>query len=334
MKVSLSWLKEYVPINMAVTDLADALTMVGLEVEAVEDRYAYLETVVVGRVVDVLPHPNADRLKLCRVDAGDGLVPVVCGAPNVATGMNVPLARVGTLLPNGTLLENTVIRGEASEGMLCSEIELGLGRDGSGLMILDEDFQPGVSLKAALELSDHALEIGLTPNRPDCLSMMGVAREIAAIQGIQMNPPAFSLPDAEGDINAFASVTIDAPDHCPRYAARLLDGITVAPSPHWLQDRLRSVGVRPINNLVDVTNFVMLETGQPLHAFDFDNLAGQRIVVRTAVAGEPFTTLDQKPRRLSDQMLMICDGEKPVAVGGGHGGAELGDRGVDDPCAG
>ena len=320
MKVSLSWLKQYVPINMAVSDLADALTMAGLEVEAVEDRYAYLDTVVIGRVVEVLPHPNADRLKLCRVDGGDGIVPVVCGAPNVMAGMNTPLARVGTLLPNGTLLENTVIRGEASEGMLCSETELGLGHDGSGLMMLDGNFQPGVSLKSALALSDHTFEIGLTPNRPDCLSMMGVAREIAAIQGVPMNSPVFSLPDAEGDIGALASVTVEAPAHCPRYACRLLERITVAPSPQWLQDRLRSVGVRPINNLVDVTNFVMLETGQPLHAFDFDNLAGHRIVVRTAAKGEPFTTLDQKPRRLSEHMLMICDGEKPVAVGGVMGG--------------
>ena len=320
MKVSLSWLKEYVPIHLSVSDLADALTMAGLEVEAVEDRYACLETVVVGRVVEVLPHPNADRLKLCRVEDGNGVARVVCGAPNVVTGMNAPLARVGTLLSNGTLLERSVIRGEVSEGMLCSEVELGLGPDGSGIMTLDGDFQPGVSLKAALQLSDFTFEIGLTPNRPDCLSMMGVAREIAAIQGVDVNPPVFSLPDTEGDIGAFTSVGIDAPEHCPRYAARLLDRITVAPSPHWLQDRLRSVGVRPINNLVDVTNFVMLESGQPLHAFDFDNLAGHRIVVRTAGEGEPFTTLDQKPRRLSEQMLMICDGEKPVAVGGVMGG--------------
>jgi phenylalanyl-tRNA synthetase beta chain len=320
MKVSLSWLEEYVPIHLPVSDLADALTMAGLEVEAVEDRYAYLETVAVGRVVEVMPHPNADRLKLCRVDGGNGVVPVVCGAPNVVAGMNAPLACVGTLLPNGTLLERSVIRGEVSEGMLCSELELGLGPDGSGIMALDGDFQPGVSLKAALQLSDFTFEIGLTPNRPDCLSMMGVAREIAAIEGVDLNLPVFSLPDTEGDIGDFASVSIDAPEHCPRYAARLLDHISVAPSPHWLQDRLRSVGVRPINNLVDVTNFVMLETGQPLHAFDFDNLAGHRIVVRTAGEGEPFTTLDQKDRRLSEHMLMICDGEKPVAVGGVMGG--------------
>ncbi|BBO76466.1 phenylalanine--tRNA ligase beta subunit [Desulfosarcina widdelii] len=320
MKVSLSWLNEYVPITMEVSELADALTMAGLEVEAVEDRYAFLETVVVGKVTEVLPHPNADRLKLCRVDSGGKAATVVCGAPNVAVGIKAPLAHVGTRLPNGAVLQETVIRGETSAGMLCSERELELGSDGSGLMVLDPDLQPGLCLKDALNLSDFTLEIGLTPNRPDCLSLIGVAREIAAILGVALNVPEFSLPDSHGNINDLTSVTIEATDHCPRYAARLLEGVSVAPSPYWLQERLRSVGVRPINNLVDVTNFVMLETGQPLHAFDFDNLAGHRIVVRTAAEGEPFTTLDNKDRLLSDQMLMICDGEKPVAVGGVMGG--------------
>ncbi|HSO18574.1 MAG TPA: phenylalanine--tRNA ligase subunit beta, partial [Desulfosarcina sp.] len=320
MKVSLSWLKEYVPIRLTVAELADALTMAGLEVEAVEDRFAYLQTVIVGKVIDVLPHPNADRLKLCRVDDGDGIVTVVCGAPNVSVGMHAPLAQVGTRLPDGVRLDRSVIRGETSEGMLCSEVELGLGLDASGIMALDAGIRPGTALPSVLDLTDTVLEIGLTPNRPDCLSMIGVAREVAAIQGVAMTLPAFSLPDAEGDIGTLTSVTIEAPDHCPRYAARLLEGVSVAPSPFWLQDRLRSVGVRPINNLVDVTNFVMLETGQPLHAFDFDNLAGHRIVVRLAAKNEPFTTLDQKDRRLDDHMLMICDGEKPVAVGGVMGG--------------
>ena len=320
MKVSLSWLKEYVPIHLEVDALADALTMAGLEVEAVEDRYAFLKTVVVGEVTEVRPHPNADRLKLCRVDAGRGTVTVVCGAPNVAAGMKAPLAQLGTQLPNGIVLTKTVIRGETSEGMLCSQLELELGPDGSGLMVLDTALTAGTPLQSALDLFDFTLEIGLTPNRPDCLSMLGVAREIAAIQGVEMKRPVFSLPDAKGNIDDQTSVTIEAPDHCPRYAARLLEEVTVAPSPYWLQDRLRSVGVRPINNLVDITNFVMLETGQPLHAFDFDNLAANRIVVRTAVEGEAFTTLDQKDRRLSGHMLMICDGEKPVAVGGVMGG--------------
>ena len=320
MKVSLSWLKEYVPIQMTVPDLAEALTMVGLEVEVVADRYAYLETIVVGEVQEVLPHPNADRLKVCRVNRGDDVVQVVCGAPNVAQGMKAPLALVGTELPSGLKLKESVIRGEHSQGMLCSEIELELGANAGGLMVLDNALEPGTPLKTALGLEDATLEIGLTPNRPDCLSLMGVAREIAAIQGTRMTPPSFDMPASEGDIHALSSVTIEATDHCPRYSACLLEGLSVAPSPFWLQDRLRSVGVRPINNLVDITNFVMLETGQPLHAFDFDHLAENRIVVRTASAGEPFTTLDQKQRKLADHMLMICDGQKPVAVGGVMGG--------------
>jgi len=262
MKVSLSWLNEYVPITMEVSELADALTMAGLEVEAVEDRYAFLETVVVGKVTEVLPHPNADRLKLCRVDSGSETATVVCGAPNVAVGMNVPLAHVGTRLPNGAVLQETVIRGETSAGMLCSERELELGADGSGLMVLDPNLQPGLGLKEALDLSDFSLEIGLTPNRPDCLSMIGVAREIAAIQGVALHRPEFSLPDADGNIADRTSVTIESPDHCPRYAARLLEDVTVAPSPYWLQERLRSVGVPPINNHVHVTNLVMLDTGR------------------------------------------------------------------------
>ncbi len=320
MKVSLSWLKQYVPIDMTVSDLADALTMAGLEVEGIDDRYAGLETVVVGEVREVLPHPNADRLKVCRVDRGDAIVQVVCGAPNVAEGMKAPLAQVGTVMPNGMQLEECAIRGERSQGMLCSEIELELGADAGGLMVLDAALEPGTPLKTALGLEDTTFEIGLTPNRPDCLSMVGVAREIAAIQGTKMTLPSFTMPTSAGDIHALTSVTIEATDHCPRYSACLVEELAVAPSPFWLQDRLRSVGVRPINNLVDVTNFVMLETGQPLHAFDFDHLADHRIVVRTASQGEPFTTLDQKERKLADHMLMICDGQKPVAVGGVMGG--------------
>ncbi|MDL2328890.1 phenylalanine--tRNA ligase subunit beta [Desulfosarcina sp. OttesenSCG-928-A07] len=322
MKVSINWLKHYVPINMTIPDLAEALTMAGLEVDAIEDRYAYLDTVVVGEVLSVSPHPNADRLRCCKVDAGGEILSIVCGAPNVAVGMKAPLAKVGTRLPGGVLLEKTRIRGEASCGMLCSETELELGLDRSGLMVLDGSFLPGTPLKEALGLDDVVLEIGLTPNRPDCLSMIGVAREIAAIQNINITKPAVSVLAAAGPLPPSTTITIEAPDHCPRYSARVVGPLTVAPSPFWLQDRLRSVGVRPINNIVDITNFVMLETGQPLHAFDFDFLAGHRIVVKTAAQGEGFVTLDKKQRTLTDQMLMICDGEKPVAIGGVMGGLD------------
>ena len=305
---------------MEVNALADALTMVGLEVEAVFDRYDYLKNVVVGRVVAMSPHPNSDKLKCCMVDFGNAQIPVVCGAPNVQVGCLSALALPGTELPDGTIVEAGMIRGADSMGMLCSDAELGLGTDHSGIMILDESATVGVPLAVALNLSDWVFEIGLTPNRSDCLSLIGIAREVAAIQNTSLSYPEIKLPNGKGDIHQATSVSILAPDHCPRYAARVLTKARVEPSPFWLQDRLISVGIRPVNNVVDITNFVMMETGQPLHAFDFDRLAGQRIVVRTAAAGESFTTLDHKTRTLSADMLMICDGEKPVAVAGVMGG--------------
>jgi phenylalanyl-tRNA synthetase beta chain len=320
MKVSLSWLQAYVDLALDADQLAQKLTMAGLEVEAVTDRYAFMQTVLVGRVTAVEPHPRADKLKLCRVQAGDRTYDVVCGAPNVAVEMLAPLALPGTELVDGTVLTSSTIRGQRSEGMLCSEIELGLGLDASGLMVLDGALTPGATLNQALNLSDPVLEISLTPNRADCLSIFGIAREVAGLQGNSLMRPAFQMPEARDSIDDHASVRIEAPDHCPRYAARLMTGINVGPSPFWLQDRLRSVGLRPINNLVDITNFVMLETGQPLHAFDFDRLSDNCIVVRTARPGEQFTTLDGKQRQLTPEMLMICDGEKPVAVGGVMGG--------------
>ena len=320
MKASLSWLNQYVSIDMDASDLAEALTMAGLEVDSVTDRYEYLNTVLVGRIVEIVPHPNAQRLTVCKVDTGDRLFPVVCGAPNVEVNMLAPLALPGTQFLDGTVLNKTVIRGETSEGMLCSEVELGLGNDRSGILSLDGSLEVGRKFPQALSLSDPVFEIDLTPNRPDCLCILGIAREIAAIQKTSLTYPDIPVMETDGEIAEHASVTIEAPDHCPRYAARLLTGIAVAPSPFWLQDRLNSVGLRPINNIVDVTNFVMMEMGQPLHAFDFDRLAENRIVVRTAAMGEAFTTLDGKDRKLTDEMLMICDGEKPVAVGGVMGG--------------
>ncbi|MGD1985006.1 MAG: phenylalanine--tRNA ligase subunit beta [Desulfobacterales bacterium] len=320
MKVSLSWLNDYVNIEMAPSDLAEALTMVGLEIESVTEYYRYLDTVFIGRIVEISPHPNADKLHLCKVDTGRKHISVVCGAPNASVGMLSPLALPGTEFPEGFVLEKSVIRGQTSEGMLCSEGELGLGDDRSGIMDLDPSLSVGDQLARALGLSDTVFEIEITPNRPDCLSVIGVAREIAAIQKSPLTYPDFTLNDTDDRISQQTSVQIEAPDHCPRYAARLLENIQVKPSPFWLQQRLLSVGLRPINNIVDVTNFVLMETGQPLHAFDFDRLAQNRIVVRTANKGETFITLDQKERLLDDQTLMICDGEKAVAIGGVMGG--------------
>jgi len=320
MKVSLSWLKDYIDIVMDPADLAEALTMAGLEVESVSDRYAYLQSVVVGRIEEVRPHPNADKLRLCRVDTGERRVSVVCGAPNVREAMLAPLALPGTVLPNGVRLAKSVIRGESSEGMLCSDSELGLGHNPGGIMELKPSAKPGEKLSESLGLSDTVFEIGLTPNRPDCLSVIGIAREIAAIQKKTLRYPDYAIEDKTDVIRKATSVKIESPENCPRYSARLLENIKVGPSPFWLQDRLLSVGLRPINNIVDITNFVMMETGQPLHAFDFDHLVENRIVVRLASSGEKFTTLDEKQRTLDPEMLMICDGEKAVGVAGVMGG--------------
>jgi len=323
MKASLSWLKKYTDIDKDADALADALTMLGLEVEAVSDRYDFLNTVIVGRVNSVTPHPNADRLKLCQVDIGDQVLSVVCGAPNAAEGMLCACVLPGTTLPDKTVVQQGVIRGEPSQAMLCSKRELGLGDDHKGIWELNPGLTMGASLKEALDLADPVLEIDLTPNRPDCLSMIGVAREIAAMDQNRVRLPIIKLPKTSllpGSIKELTSVTIEDPDLCPRYVARLVFDIRVAPSPFWLQDRLRSVGLNPINNIVDITNFVMLETGQPLHAFDYDRLAENRIVVRRAQQNETFTTLDSKNKVLNDDMLLICDGEKAVAIGGVMGG--------------
>jgi phenylalanyl-tRNA synthetase beta chain len=320
MKVSLSWLEDYVSVEMEIDRLAEALTMVGLEVEAVSDRYDYLENVVIGRINEIHPHPSADKLKLCILNLGNRTIEVVCGAPNVAKDMLVPVALPGTIFPDGSILTETVIRGKHSQGMICSEMELGLGSDSSGIMKLTASLTVGQKLAKALGLSDTIIEIDLTPNRPDCLSMIGIAREIAGIQKTRLKYPDTDISDSGEEIFNLTSVTIKAPNFCPRYAARLLTNISVGSSPFWLQDRLMSVGLRPINNIVDITNFVMMETGQPLHAFDFDRLAGNRIVVRTAEEGERFTTLDNKERWLSKDTLMICDAEKSVAIGGIMGG--------------
>ena len=320
MKVSLSWLKDYVNIEMDVRDLASALTMVGLEVESVTNPFDYLENVVVGRIVEISPHPNAANLKLCRVDTGDSIVQVVCGAPNIAENILAPLALPGTVFPDGSVLQTCDIRGQLSEGMLCSEKEIELGDNKSGVMVLSGAPEPGTKISEALSLSDFVLEIGLTPNRSDCLSVIGIAREIAAIQKLKIEYPDKQQPDRNKEILKYTSVRIEAPEHCPRYAAALVTDITVSESPFWLRKRLLSIGQRPINNIVDITNFVMMECGQPLHAFDFNRLAENRIVVRTAKKGETFVTLDQKERILDPEMLMICDGKKPVAIAGVMGG--------------
>ncbi len=320
MKVSLSWLREYIAVDMPTSDLSEALTMAGLEVETVFDRYGYLDNVLCGKVLEVSPHPDADRLVVCRVDTGTDPLTIVCGAPNVREGLVTAVVLPGVELPGGVRIAKARIRGVTSEGMLCSAFELGIGDDRSGIVELAPETQPGMPLSRALGLSDPVFDIDLTPNRADCLGIIGVAREVAAICGGAVQKPDASVPQTGEDVSSYASVSIEEPELCPRYVARVVLDVKVGPSPFWLRDRLLSVGLKPINNIVDITNFVMMETGQPLHAFDLDLLSGNAIVVRCAGDDSTFRTLDGKERKLSPEMLMICDAQKPVAVAGVMGG--------------
>jgi phenylalanyl-tRNA synthetase beta chain len=320
MKVSLNWLKEYVDIQMGVMDLAHLLTMAGLEVGEVVSRGEGLERVVVAQIDSIRKHPNADRLSLVDVRTDRDKFSIVCGASNIREGQRVPLALIGAKLPNGLEIKRSKIRGVSSEGMLCSEIELGFGRDASGIMILPSETPLGNELADALGLKDTILDLSVTPNRPDWLCVIGVAREIAALTHKKVKYPRISLSDLGDEIHGKTSVTLLDPDLCPRYAARMVEGVKIGPSPQWMRDRLEKAGVRAINNVVDITNYVMMEYGQPLHAFDFEVLEEGRIVVRRAEEGEAFVTLDGIKRIMSHQDLMICDGKKPVAIAGVMGG--------------
>jgi len=320
MIVSLEWLRDYVEVTLSSEELAHRLTMVGLEVEAVHRSNSCVERVVTARIESLRPHPGAERLHLCEVFDVRDRFPVVCGAPNVRQGMIVPLALPGATLASGTAIQETEIRGQRSHGMLCSQRELGLGEDAGGLWELPQDTPPGVPLRQALGLDDEVLDIAVTPNRSDCLSILGVAREVAAICQKPLRYPQIALAETGPPIDDICSVTIDDPQGCPRYAARIVRNVRVGPSPAWLRTRLEAVGLRPINNLVDITNYILMELGQPLHAFDLNRLREHRIVVRRAAAGERFATLDGVERTLFDDTLLICDGQGPVAIAGIMGG--------------
>ena len=321
MNVTLNWLKNYIDFECSAGELADRLTMLGIEVESVKQPGAELEGVVVGSVNAIKPHPNADKLVLCQVDIGEPEeLQIVCGAPNVREGMHAPVATIGTTLPIGLTIKRAKLRGETSQGMLCSEKELVLSEDAAGLMELSTDIPIGTPLATALGLDDTLFELEITPNRPDCLSLIGVAREIRAETGNPLKLPQVDFSKDGADVREVTSVTIEAPGLCPRYAARVIRGVKIRQSPAWLQQRLESVGIGVINNIVDITNFVLMEYGQPLHAFDYHKLAENRIVVRRAMAGEKLTTLDEIERELTTDMLVIADAEKPVALAGVMGG--------------
>ncbi|MDE0332735.1 MAG: phenylalanine--tRNA ligase subunit beta [Nitrospinae bacterium] len=326
MRISLEWLADYIDLHLEDAELperlANGLLLAGLEVEALERPEASFDGLVVAEVLSVEAHPNADRLKICRVTDGAGERSVVCGAPNVAAGQRVVLATPGVRMPGGVKVEVARIRGERSEGMICSEREIGLGADHSGIMVLDNELAIGSDAAEILGLNDVIFDISITPNRADCLSVLGVAREAAALLGTSLRTPEISIQEDESvSAASVCAVEIWDPDKCPRYAARIIQGVEIGPSPAWMARRLRAAGMRPINNVVDVTNYVMLSLGQPLHAFDLHRLAEHKIIVRRwAESDGPFTTLDGQQREMDDEDLMICDGEKPVAIGGVMGG--------------
>ena len=325
MKVPLSWLREYVDVTLSPTELANRLTMAGTEVKGVQVIGGGWENIVVGQIVAVNPHPNADRLSLATIDLGTEQPTVVCGAPNLRLGDKVAFASVGAQLIDGHSgqafrLESAKIRGVVSNGMACSEKELGISDSHEGIMILPAEAPIGTPL--ASYLGDTIFDMDITPNRPDCLCLVGIAREVAALTGQGWHLPETEYEEKALPVDGQISVEIVAPDLCPRYCASLITGIKVAESPRWLQQRLLKCGMRPINNIVDITNYVMLEYGQPLHAFDYHQIKGRKIIVRRATAGETIVSLDGVERRLAEDMLVIADEEEAVAIAGVMGGAD------------
>ncbi|MBM4453396.1 MAG: phenylalanine--tRNA ligase subunit beta [Chloroflexi bacterium] len=325
MKVSLRWLSDYVDISVPLEKITERLTLAGLEVSSTEVVGESWEHVFVARVVEVNAHPNADRLRLVTVDLGKQRTTVVCGAPNVAVGQKIAFAKLGARLIDGhsskvVELKPAKIRGVASEGMVCSEKELGISDSHEGIMVLPGDAPVGKPL--AEYLGDTVLDLDITPNRPDCLSVIGIAREVAALTGGKLRLPEVCYQEAGNPTGSMVSVEVVEPALCSRYCASLITGVKIGPSPQWIQQRLLSSGMRPINNIVDVTNYVMLEYGQPLHAFDYSQLRGRKIIVRRAAKGEVITSLDGVERALSPEILVIADGERAVAVAGIMGGLD------------
>ncbi|MCS6770966.1 MAG: phenylalanine--tRNA ligase subunit beta [Kiritimatiellae bacterium] len=322
MKVPLSWLRDYIEFEESARELAERLTFSGTEVEAIETIGTSFEGLVVAEVIAVEKHPNADKLTVCRVFDGASVLQVVCGAPNVKTGGRYPFAPVGVTLPGGSqTIRKAVIRGVESQGMLCAPDEIGISDDHSGLLELPPEHAAGTPLRDVFGPPETVLDLEITPNRPDCLSLIGIARELAAVLGRPLKLPLPIAPPSQRSVRDAAIVTVEDADGCARYTARVLESVKIGPSPLWMKRRLEAAGIRSINNVVDITNYVMLETGHPLHAFDRDLLHEGRIVVRRARDGERIRTLDDIERELDPSMLVIADGRAPVALAGIMGGA-------------
>ena len=329
----LGWLTDYLKIDVSAEELGEMLTMAGLELEALEDKGKALGDVCVAQINSIGKHPNADRLSVCEITDGQDRYAVVCGADNMKEGDKVAFAKAGTVLPatskfpEGVKIKRSKIRGEDSEGMLCSADEMGLSGGEDGIMILSSKAELGTSMSDQIGYDGVIFEVGITPNRPDCMSIFGIAREVSAILGENLQKPSFSIKEGGKSISERVTVEVEDTEACPRYCCRLIEGVRIEPSPSWLRERLEHCGIRSVNNVVDVTNFVLLEQGQPLHAFDCDKLDRGSISVRKAREGETIETLDGIRRELLVEDLVICSGDRPVALAGIMGGA---DSEIDD----
>jgi len=325
MRIPYSWLREYCDPGVEPGALAERLAMTGTEVERVGVvGPPSTEGFVVGRVLRAEPHPDADRLRVCAVDAGDGERTIVCGAPNVAAGQTVPVALPGAKLPGGQKIGKAKLRGVESAGMICASSELELGEGPPGIMVLEDDgLAPGTPLAEVLPIAEPVLELEVTPNRVDCFGVYGVAREVHAISGAELAPEPWAedaTAEGEGEVDDYASVAVEVPELCPRFTARVFTDVTIAPSPAWLRARLAAAGQRPINNVVDVTNYAMLLTAQPLHAFDLDKVPGGALTVRAAEEGEKMRTLDDVERTFDAETVLVCDANGPSGIAGIMGG--------------
>ncbi|MBT3825157.1 MAG: phenylalanine--tRNA ligase subunit beta [Candidatus Marinimicrobia bacterium] len=321
MNISYNWLKEYIDIDLEPEILAEKLTHAGLEAVIVETLPEFFKSIVVGHVISKEKHPDADKLSVCMIDLGDDEPKqIICGAPNIAAGQNVPVATIGTTFPDGMKIKKAKLRGVVSNGMVCSERELDLSQDHAGIMVLDKDAELGMDMKAYLSGNDVSIELDLTPDRSDALGHIGVARDLGALLDIQMRKPVVEVNESSTPTSSLLSIELADPQACPRYAARIVRNVKIAESPSWIRQRLQAAGIRSINNVVDAANYVLMETGHPLHTFDLRYIEGGKIVVRKAEHKEKITTLDGKERELDDSVLLICDGKKPVAVAGVMGG--------------
>jgi phenylalanyl-tRNA synthetase beta chain len=320
MKISYNWLKELIDIDENPETVAELLTMSGSEVEAIEKKGFQISGVVAGKIIEIDKHPKADKLTICTVDTGSSNVKVVCGAPNVKIGLKVLFAGIGSTLADGNKLGKAKIRGIESAGMILAEDELGITEDHTAIIELGNGIAPGTPLDKIIPIKDYIFELEITPNRPDCLSHVGIARELQALTGKRIKYPDFTVDETGPEISRDLAIEIEDPDGCPRYTGRLISDVKVGQSPLWLKMRLFYLGIRPINNVVDITNYVLLETGHPLHAFDYSFFKSRRVVVKKAGQGEKFATLDQTERELNENHLLITDGAQPVALAGIMGG--------------